>query len=70
MTTGNIHIVTQGDSWEVRREGDSKPLGTYFTEGEAEEKARAQAALDGVEVVLHGEHGDEIAREEPPPPGG
>ncbi|CAN5552575.1 hypothetical protein BH10ACT1_BH10ACT1_13050 [soil metagenome] len=49
----NIHVVEQGDGWEVWRKGDSMPLGSYVTQGEAEEQARAQAELDGVQVVDH-----------------
>ncbi len=51
--TGTIHVVEQGDGWEVRREGDSMPLGRYQTEGEAMELAQAQARLEGVEVEGH-----------------
>jgi hypothetical protein len=51
--TDDIHVVEQGDGWEVRRTGDSMPLGTYLTQGEAEDQARAQAEVDGVAVLDH-----------------
>lgn len=53
MDDGSIHVVEQGDGWEVWRVGDSMPLGTYVTQGEAEEHAQSQALLDGVTVVDH-----------------
>jgi len=64
--TGSIHVVEQGDGWEVRREGDSMPLGTYLTLAEAEEKAQAQADLDDVAVVEHDRDVEvEVAASEP-----
>ena len=65
MADGNIHVVELGDGWEVRRVGDSMPLGTYLTEGEAVERAQAQADLDGVQVVEH-DAGLEAATDEVP----
>jgi len=53
MDDRNFHVVEQGDSWEVWRQGDSMPLGTYVTQGEAEEHAQAQADREGVQVVDH-----------------
>jgi hypothetical protein len=49
----NLHVLEQGDGWEVWRKGDSMPLGSYVTQGEAEERAAAQAAEEGVQVVEH-----------------
>lgn len=51
--TGDIHVVEQGDAWEVWRQGDSMPLGSFLTRGEAVERAAAQARADGVEVTDH-----------------
>lgn len=51
--TADIHVVEQGDSWEVWRVGDSMPLGSYVTRGEADERATAQAEADGVRVLRH-----------------
>lgn len=50
---GDIHLVEQGDSWEVWRVGDSMPLGTFMTRGEAEAKGEAQAETDGVRFFAH-----------------
>lgn len=50
----DIHLVEQGDSWEVWRAGDSMPLGTYVTRMEAEEHGQTQAAEDGVGFHPHG----------------
>lgn len=57
----DIHVVEQGDSWEVWRVGDSMPLGTFMTLGEAEEKGAAQAEADGVRFRTHElpPHGDD-----------
>ncbi|HRW39007.1 MAG: hypothetical protein KDB04_06550 [Acidimicrobiales bacterium] len=44
---GTIHVVERGDSWEVWRQGDSMPLGTYVTRLEADERASAEAAREG-----------------------
>ncbi len=49
----DIHLVEQGDSWEVWRVGDSMPLGSFMTRGEAEEKGMAQAEADGVRFLTH-----------------
>lgn len=49
----DIHVVERGDSWEVWRRGDSMPLGTFFTQLEADEHAAAQATEDGVAYVDH-----------------
>ena len=62
--TDNIHVVELGDGWEVRRLGDSMPLGTYLTQGEAEEHARA-AARDGDAQVVDHELDIEVDDEEP-----
>lgn len=48
---GTIHVVERGDSWEVWRVGDSMPLGTYVTRGEADEQAEAVTAEIGSEPV-------------------
>jgi len=50
----DIHLVELGDSWEVWRQGDSMPLGTFVTRGEAEERGQAQADEDGVGFHPHG----------------
>ncbi|QXC60873.1 hypothetical protein KSP35_21545 [Aquihabitans sp. G128] len=66
MAERDIHVVEQGDGWEVWRIGDSMPLGSYVTLGEAEEQAQAQAALDGVAVVDH-DAGFEATSDPTPP---
>jgi hypothetical protein len=50
-----IHVLEKGDSWQVWKEGDSMPLGTYVTEGEAiaSAEAAAQAEGPGASVVGH-----------------
>ena len=48
----DIHVLETGQGWEVWRVGDSMPLGTYMTEGEAEERAKAQAVEVGSDVEL------------------
>ena len=51
--SGEIHVIERGDSWEVWRRGDSMPLGTYVTRGEAEERAEAAAAAAGGFEPVH-----------------
>lgn len=51
---GNIHLIEQGDAWEVWQEGDSMPLGSYFTRPEAEDAGQAKADADGVTFERHG----------------
>jgi hypothetical protein len=48
-----IHVIERGDSWEVWRRGDSMPLGTYVTRGEAEERAETAAAAAGGSEPVH-----------------
>lgn len=52
----DIHVIEMGDGWEVRRVGDSMPLGTYMTEGEARGHADDQAERDGSTVLEEERH--------------
>ncbi|MCU1372200.1 MAG: hypothetical protein JWO77_3394 [Ilumatobacteraceae bacterium] len=59
-----IHVLEKGDSWEVWKEGDSMPLGTYPTEGEAVAHAEAAAADAGPQATVVG-HDAAGLREDP-----
>jgi hypothetical protein len=59
-----IHVLEKGDSWEVWKQGDSMPLGTYVTEGEAVAKAQAAAEAEGPEASVIG-HDAAGLREDP-----
>lgn len=48
-----IHVLEKGDAWEVWKKGDSMPLGTYPTEGEALEHAEAASAEPDATVIGH-----------------
>jgi hypothetical protein len=52
-----IHVVTYGELWAVKREGTDEPLSTHNTQADATNAGRAQAKLDEVELVVHGQDG-------------
>ena len=53
----NIHVVSYGEMWAVKREGTEGPLSTHGTQEAAATAGRAQARADKVEFVLHGQDG-------------
>lgn len=52
-----IHVVPNGDRWEVTRSGDAEPIATFDTQAEAIDFGRDQARNDEVEFVIHGADG-------------
>jgi hypothetical protein len=53
----NQHVVSQGERWAVKAEGDSQPLAVYKTQSEAWEKAKSIARKERTEALLHGRDG-------------
>lgn len=57
MTKKNIHIVTQGTRWAVKKEGVATPISTHRTKGLADDAGRPIARKEKVEIVIHGRDG-------------
>jgi hypothetical protein len=53
----NQHVVSHGERWAVKAEGDSQPLAVYKTQSEAWEKAKSIARKERSEALLHGRDG-------------
>jgi len=53
----NQHVVSHGERWAVKAEGDSQPLAVYKTQSEAWEKAKSIARKERTEALLHGRDG-------------
>ncbi|MFG1265612.1 DUF2188 domain-containing protein [Xanthobacter aminoxidans] len=51
------HVVPSGERWSVRRTGASRASGTYDTQQEAIDKARALARNQQTELYIHGRDG-------------
>ncbi len=58
----NQHVVSHGERWAVKAEGDSQPLAVYKTQSEAWEKAKSIARKERTEALLHGRDGAIRAR--------
>ena len=57
MSSKGQHVVPNGGKWSVRKAGAIKVSGTYSTQKEAEEVARARAKRQGTELYIHGRDG-------------
>lgn len=53
----NQHVVTHGNGWGVRGEGNNKVTSVHPTQREAIEKARAIAVNQNAELFIHGQNG-------------
>ncbi|MFH1029926.1 MAG: DUF2188 domain-containing protein [bacterium] len=53
----NIHIVPSGNRWAVKQEGKTDPLSTHRTKDLADQKGRAEARKEEVELIIHGRNG-------------
>lgn len=72
MAKKDIHVVPHKGRWATRREDADRVSGTFRTQGNAYESARATARRDGVEVVTHRRDGtirdsDSFGRDPNPP---
>jgi hypothetical protein len=48
------HVMTRiGGGWSVRKEGASRPTGTYYSKEQAIKRAREVARSAGGDVVIH-----------------
>lgn len=50
----NIHVVHNGEQWQVKQEKSQRSSGNFDTQQEAFERAREIAINNGQEVVIHG----------------
>jgi len=53
----NQHVVSYGEGWAVRAEGESRPFAVFKTQSEAWEKAKSIARKERSEALLHGRNG-------------
>jgi hypothetical protein len=52
-----IHVVSHGDEWAVRRQGDDDIISVWPTQKQAEDEGRRIAKDDQAEFELHGLEG-------------
>ncbi|MFC2309105.1 MAG: DUF2188 domain-containing protein [Bacteroidota bacterium] len=57
MAGKNIHVVHNGDQWQVKQENAQRSSGNFNTQKEAIERAREIAINNGQEVIIHGLNG-------------
>lgn len=57
MTKKAQHVVPRGSHWGVRSTGASRLSGTFATQDEAIDVARARARAQGTELYIHGRDG-------------
>lgn len=53
----DVHVVPDGKSWRVEREGQKRAIAVSDTQAEAAKIGRATARKDQVEFNLHGRDG-------------
>ncbi len=53
----NIHVVHNGNQWQVKQEKAQRSSGNFRTQQEAFERAREIAINNGQEVAIHGLNG-------------
>ena len=53
----NIHVVHNGEQWQVKQENAQRSSGNFSTQQEAFERAREIATNNGQEVAIHGLNG-------------
>jgi len=54
MASKNIHVVHNGNQWQVKQENAQRSSGNFRTQREAFERAREIAIKNGQEVAIHG----------------
>lgn len=57
MAGKNIHVVRNGNQWQVKQEKAQRSSGNFRTQREAFERAREIAIKNGQEVAIHGLNG-------------
>jgi hypothetical protein len=58
----NQHVVSLGDGWAVKAEGEASPVAVFKTQSEAWERAKSIARRGRTEALLHGKNGRIRAR--------
>ena len=53
----NQHVVSHGEGWAVRTEGEAQPFAVFKTQSEAWEKPKSIARKERAEAFLHGRNG-------------
>lgn len=54
----NIHVVYDGEQWQVKQEHAQRSSGNFNTQREAFERAREIASNNGQEVIIHRPDGE------------
>jgi hypothetical protein len=54
----NIHVVPDQGNWAVKEEGNSKPLSTHQTQGEAIQSGKQVAKPAKAELIIHRPNGE------------
>lgn len=57
MEGKNIHVVPNGNQWQVKQKDAKRSSGNFKTQKDAFERAREIATNNGQEVVIHGRNG-------------
>lgn len=57
MAGKNIHVVKNGNNWNVKQENAKRSSGIYGTQREAIDRAREIARNNNQEVAIHGVNG-------------
>lgn len=57
MSKRGIHVVTSGNGWAVKREGQAKPISTHRTQTAAANTGERVARADRAELMVHRPNG-------------
>lgn len=57
MAKKGIHVVTSGNKWAVRREGQARLVSTHRTQMAAANNGERVARADGAELMIHRPNG-------------
>lgn len=57
MSKKGIHVVTSGNNWAVRREGQAKPVSTHRTQSAASDAGTRVARAERAELMIHRPNG-------------
>ena len=57
MAGKNIHVVKNGDCWQVKQENAKRSSGNFTTQRDAFNRAREIARNNGQEVAIHDRNG-------------
>ena len=57
MAGKNQHVVPHGEGWAIQSEGSRRITSVFGTKREAIDRAEEIASQSGVELLIHGRHG-------------